>query len=467
MFKLFRQYHPTKVVFLFCTETLLIAGSLLASIYIRLYSDPLQIDYILQSPLFRYHALLAVSMGALCMYYNDLYDLTAVCRRSELLIRLIQSAGGWSILLAILSVVFAGLLIGRGILILMVVLSTAGIWVWREISGSLGFLFKARERILILGTGQVGVDLCRKLLARTDLNFEIVGFLDEDSRRIGERLVNPGIIGVISDLGSIVSAQRVNRVIVSLPDRRGRMPVRELLALRLKGVIIEDAHTLYESVAGRISLDMLNPSWLIFSSGFHKIRWQLLVKRCFDLVFGFILLLISMPLMAIIAICIQLDSKGPVLFKQERAGQFGRVFTLMKFRSMKNGAEGNGVPRWAVQNDSRVTKLGRILRDFRLDELPQIFNILRGDMSFVGPRPERPYFVDRLEKKVPYYRERLMVKPGLTGWAQIRFPYASTEEETREKLEYDFFYIKNFSLFFDLAIVFETAKIVLLGRGAR
>ena len=467
MFKLFRQYHPTKVVFLFCTETLLIAGSLLASIYIRLYSDPFQIDSILQNPLFPYHALLAVSMGALCMYYNDLYDLTAVCRRSELLIRLIQSAGGWSILLAILSVVFAGLLIGRGILILMVVLSTAGIWVWREISGSLGFLFKARERILILGTGQVGVDLCRKLLARTDLNFEIVGFLDEDSRRIGERLVNPGIIGVISDLGSIVSAQRVNRVIVSLPDRRGRMPVRELLALRLKGVIIEDAHTLYESVAGRISLDMLNPSWLIFSSGFHKFRWQLFVKRCFDLVFGCILLLISLPFMAIIAICIKLDSKGPVLFKQERAGQFGRVFTLMKFRSMKNGAEGNGVPRWAVQNDSRVTKLGRILRDFRLDELPQIFNILRGDMSFVGPRPERHYFVERLEKKIPYYRERLLVKPGLTGWAQIRFPYASTEEETREKLEYDFFYIKNFSLFFDLAIVFETAKIVLLGRGAR
>lgn len=467
MFKLFRQYYSKKVIFLLVTENVLIAGALLASIHLRFYDDSFLADNVIHGPLFPVEAFVIVVLGQLCLYYNDLYDLTTVCLRSELLIRLAQAVGGWCLLMAAVSAVYPQLLLGRGIVLLTVLLTAIGMWLWREVSGKLGIFFRNRERILILGTGKVGINLCRKLLTRSDLDFEIVGFLDDDPRRLGEKLVNPGIIGTIDNLEHIVSSERVNRVIVALPDRRGRLPVQKLLNLRLQGVVIEDVHTIYEMVTGRISLDSVRPSWMIFSDGFRKFRWQLLLKRCFDLIFALVVFLLSLPLMVVIAICIKLDSEGPVLFEQERVGQFGRVFTLFKFRSMKKEAEEGGVPCWATQNDSRVTRLGRFLRDFRLDELPQVLNILRGDLSFVGPRPERPYFVERLEEKLPYYRERHVVKPGLTGWAQIRFPYASSEEETREKLEYDFFYIKNFSILFDLAIVFETGKIVLFGRGAR
>jgi sugar transferase (PEP-CTERM system associated) len=339
---------------------------------------------------------------------------------------------------------------------------------WREgVSHMAGAIFKERQRVLFLGTGKIGIDLCRKLLQRSDLNFEIKGFLDDDPRRVGETVVNPKVIGTIDELPDIVERERISRIVVSLPDRRGRLPVRQLLALRLHGVVIEDAHTLYEHIAGRISLGSVQPSWLLFSSGFNKFRWQLFIKRCFDIVFAVIGLVLSLPIMLLVAICIRLDSKGPVLFRQERVGQFGRAFTLLKFRSMTTEAEADGKPRWATVNDARITRVGQFLRNSRLDELPQFFNIVRGDMSFVGPRPERPFFVAQLEKSLPYYQDRHVVKPGLTGWAQIQYAYTSSQEETQEKLEYDFFYIKNFSVLFDLAILFQTIKIVLWGQGAR
>ena len=467
MFKVFSQYFPLKVVFLIITESFLISGALLASIHLRFYNDSFMVDEVIQGPLFLFAASVIVVLCQFCLYYNDLYDLTTVCRRSELLIRLVQAIGGWCLLLAAGYFFFPDVPLGRGILLITVFLVMAVVWLWREGVGRLGFLFKNRERVLMLGTGPVGIALCRKILARNDLNFEIVGFLDEDPRRIGERIVNPGVIGTFDNLESVVASERINRVVVSLPDRRGRLPVRDLLRLRLRGVIIEDAHTLYENVAGRISLDTIRPSWLIFSDGFQKFRWQLFLKRCFDLLFASVGLLLTLPAMAVVAICIKLDSEGPVLFQQERVGQFGSTFTLLKFRSMKAEAESDGVPRWAVENDLRITRMGRFLRLTRLDELPQFFNILRGEMSFVGPRPERPYFVDVLEEKLKYYRERHVVKPGLTGWAQIKFRYGSSEEDAREKLEYDFFYIKNASVVFDLAIIFETVKTVLFGQGAR
>lgn len=443
-------------------------GVLLVSVYLHYSGDSFSAGNIIRGRFFPLEALLVVGIGQLCLYYYDLYDLTIVRKHSELLFLLMRALAVWCLLLAAVFLLSSPWqLIGRDVLLITVLLTTLAVWLLRAGFGKLGFLFKNRERILILGSGQVGINLCRKLLARIDLNFEVVGFLDEDPRRVGERLVNPSIIGTIDELVDIVRRKEVSRVVVSLPDRRGRMPVQDLLRLRFQGIRIEDAHTLYESVTGRISLDQLDPSWLIFSSGFHKVRWQLLVKRFIDLVFAFTLVLVALPLMVLVAILIKLDSEGPVFFKQERLGQSGKKFTLLKFRTMNPEAEGDGVPLWATQNDIRVTRLGRFLRSFRIDELPQAFNILRGDMSFVGPRPERPYFVERLKRNLPYYRVRQLVKPGLTGWAQIRFPYASTEEETREKMEYDLFYIKNFSLSFDLAIVFETVKIVLLGRGAR
>jgi sugar transferase (PEP-CTERM system associated) len=373
----------------------------------------------------------------------------------------------WCLILTAVYFLYPPALFTQSVLVSAIALVLLVVPLWREGITRLGFLFHSKERVLILGTGQIGIDLCRKLLTRSDLNFEIVGFLGEKPEQVGERLVNPSVIGTIDNLPAIAAAEGINRVVVSLPDRRGMLPVRDLLKLRLKGVVIEDGHTLFEKVAGKISLDSINPSWLIFSDGFRKFRGQTMLKRSFDVFFASLGILFSSPIMAIAAIWIKLDSKGPVFFRQERVGQFGRVFNLFKFRSMRDEAEKDGVPAWAQQGDSRITRAGAVLRRYRLDELPQFFNILIGDMSFVGPRPERPFFVERLEKSLKYYQERHVVKPGLTGWAQIKFPYASSEEETREKLEYDFFYIKNFSLLFDLAIIFQTVKTVLFARGAR
>ena len=467
MFKVFSQYFPAKALFLAITETVLISGSLVGAVYLRYYADSFLLDETILAPYFAARLGFCVLLCQLCFYYNDLYDLTTVCRRSELGIRLIQSLGMWCLLLTATYVLYPEMLFGQWVLVGWIILVLMVIPLWREAIGRLGFLFQSRERVLILGTGQIGIDLCRKLLKRNDLNFEIVGFLGENPEQVGERLVNPSVIGTIESLPAIVSQEGITRVVVSLADRRGRLPVRDLLNLRLKGVIVEDGHTLYEKVAGRISLDSVSPSWLIFSDGFRKFRGHALLKRGFDVLLASVGILLTFPIMVIAAICIKLDSKGPVLFRQERVGQFGRVFTLFKFRSMTQVAEKAGVPVWATQDDHRITRVGAFLRNYRVDELPQFFNILFGDMSFVGPRPERPFFVEKLEKSLKYYPERHVVKPGLTGWAQVQFPYASTEEETREKLEYDFFYIKNTSLLFDLAIIFQTVKTVLFARGAR
>jgi sugar transferase (PEP-CTERM system associated) len=467
MFKAFSQYFPLRVVFLPVTENLLLWGSLLLAVYIRYYRDPFSAEELVYAPSFGAEALVIILLCQFCFYCNDLYNPTVAGRSSERWIRRAQALGGWCVLLFLGYLVYPGLLVQGGILTTTVLLALVALTVWREAVNWMGIVFEKRQRVLFLGTGSTGIDLCRTMLARKDLNFKIVGFLDEDPARVGEAIVNPSIIGTIDELVEVVERERVERIVVSLPDRRGRLPVRDLLKLRLQGVHVEDAHTLYEHVAGRISLDSVHPSWMIFSDGFRKLRWQLFLKRCFDVVAASVGLVLSLPIMVLVAILVKLDSKGPVLFRQERVGQFGKVFELFKFRSMTAEAEAEGRPQWATPNDSRITRIGRFLRQSRLDELPQFFNILRGNMSFVGPRPERPYFVDRLEKSLKYYQDRHVVKPGLTGWAQINFRYASSEEETREKLEYDFFYIKNFSVLFDLVIIFRTMKIVLWGEGAR
>jgi len=467
MYKIFNQYFSVKVIFLMLTEAALISAFLLASIHIRYSGNLFLADELTADPLFPARVAVLVILCQVCFYYNSLYDLPTVCRRSELAIRLLQAVGVLCILVTVVYLLYPPMFLENGVLVITAFLILVGVIAWREGVSRIGIPFTSRERILILGTGQVGIEVCRWLLKRNDLNFEIVGFLDEDQDRVGETLVNPSIIGTIANLRDIVARERIHRVVVSLPDRRGRLPVKDLLQLRMRGVAVEDAHNLYECVAGRIALESVNPSWLIFSEGFRKFHWQLILKRCLDVLLASVGFLLSLPIMAVVAICIKLDSKGPVLFRQERVGQFGRLFTLLKFRSMALGAEAEGIPQWASENDPRATKVGRIIRRFRLDELPQFINILAGDMSFVGPRPERPFFVETLSKHLRYYSLRHVVRPGLTGWAQVKSSYAASEDETRTKLEYDFFYIKNYSVLFDLAVVLETIKMILFGRGAR
>jgi sugar transferase (PEP-CTERM system associated) len=281
---------------------------------------------------------------------------------------------------------------------------------------------------------------------------------------IGRSIVNPTVIGTPADIVRLVRTHRVNRIIVGLSDRRGKLPIDELLEAKLQGVRIEEPETTYERLTGKILLDELRPSWLIFSDGFRA-RWLTrAAKRLIDIVLAVVGLVVAAPLMLLTAIAVWLDSPGQVLYAQERVGEHGRRFTLYKFRSMRIDAE-RGTPIWAREQDERVTAVGRFIRVTRLDELPQLWNVLLGDMSFVGPRPERPFFVEQLAQAIPFYRQRHAVKPGITGWAQVKYRYGASIEDAREKLRYDLYYVKHLSIIFDLTIVFDTVKVILWRKG--
>lgn len=274
------------------------------------------------------------------------------------------------------------------------------------------------------------------------------------------------VIGDYSQILQICQTGDVDRIIVALDERRGKFPLEQLLFCRLKGIPVDDGIAFTEQLAGKLSVESLHPSFLIFSDGFKRSAILKKLKRGLDIMGLLLSLAFFAPICLIISLAIKLDSKGPVLYRQERVGEDGKIFYLLKFRSMRADAETNG-PVWAAVNDQRVTRVGRVIRKLRLDEIPQMFNVLRGEMSFVGPRPERPFFVEQLTKEIPFYSERHVVKPGITGWAQISYCYGASKEDALEKLKYDLYYIKHMSPVLDLMIVFNTVKIVLLGRGAR
>lgn len=321
------------------------------------------------------------------------------------------------------------------------------------------------ERVLVLGSAEPGITLVRELLVRPELNVKVVGFLDERGENIGKSLVNPCIIGAVNQVIDIVEERAVNRVILSLNERRGYTPVEQLLQLKFAGVQVEDAHSVYEKVTGKVLLTNLPPSWLFLSSGFRKSRTLSAAKRCIDIAVSLLGIILTLPLMGVIALAIFLETGFPILFRQERVGLSQRPFTILKFRSMFQDAEARG-PSWAKNDDPRVTRVGRILRKFRLDELPQLFNVLRSEMSLVGPRPEQTQLCQMLQERIPMYWRRHTVRPGITGWAQVKYQYGSTIEDAKRKLEYELYYIKNFSLSLDLAIILATFKVVLFGRGA-
>jgi sugar transferase (PEP-CTERM system associated) len=304
------------------------------------------------------------------------------------------------------------------------------------------------------------------MLAQRDFPYHIVGFIDEDPRRVGLSLVNPGIVGTYADIERLASTHGVDRIIVGLHDRRGKLPVAELLRAKMQGVRVEDLNTVFERVTGKLLIEDLRPSWLIFSDGFRVSRLTRFTKRTFDLGLAAIGLVVAAPLMLLTAVGVWLESGAPVLYRQERVGQHGRPFTLFKFRSMRHDAE-QGTPIWARDGDTRITQVGRFIRSTRLDELPQLWNVLQGDMSFVGPRPERPFFVGQLASQISFYEQRHSVKPGITGWAQVKYRYGASIEDALEKLQYDLYYIKHLSLALDMTILFDTVKVVLFAKGAR
>ncbi len=323
-----------------------------------------------------------------------------------------------------------------------------------------------RTRILIFGAGPAAREV-GNTLRKVDPNAHIVGFVAGPNER--EPAVPASeILAMSGTLPELARQLSVDEIVVALTERRsGSMPLRQLLDCKVSGTKVYDLATHFEKTLGQIRVDYLNASWLIFGDGFNQGAWRTAVKRVFDVVCATVLCLLAAPMMLIAAACIKLESRGPVLYRQERVGQNGRTFSIAKFRSMRTDAEKDGTPVWAKANDNRVTRVGQIIRRLRIDELPQLFNVLRGDMSLVGPRPERPFFVDQLTQEIPFYALRHSVKPGVTGWAQVRYAYGATIEESQEKLQFDLYYVKNHTLFLDLVVLLETVGVVLTGKGAR
>ena len=454
-----------RTVTLIACELLLLVTAVAVAAYIRIAligGAPFALAAVL--PL----ALLIALVVQVCLYYTDLYDLRILNDRRELTVRLLQAVGSAALVLALLYYWLPHLVIGRGVFLIasaLILGVTAG---WRYVFGWLSVAAAPAERLLLVGTSAASVELARELYERKrELGVEIVGFVDVEAEHVGAPVLNPGVIGTVADIPSLVHAHDVDRVVVSLLDARGKLDMQALLDMKLNdGVRFDHLASVYEEYTGKIAVENLRPSWLIFSSGFRSGRLLLTAKRLADVLLAALALVLLTPVLLAVAAAVKLSSAGPVLYRQARVGQQGKVFTLQKFRSMREHAEASTGAVWAQPGDKRVTSVGRFLRSTRLDELPQLWNVLVGEMSLVGPRPERPEFVADLTRQIPFYGQRHVLKPGLTGWAQVRYAYGWSVADAMEKLQYDLFYIKHLSLALDLYILLETTKTVFLRRGS-
>jgi sugar transferase (PEP-CTERM system associated) len=457
--QVFNRHVSAKGLTVFSLETVLIAATIMIAARVH---GPIDIV-----PGAFWKIAFATAVCELCFYYNDLYDLTIVHSKAELLVRVMRAAGTAALVLASVIVLVPAINIGHGVFLTSVGLLLVVVPAWRMAFDGLTQDPHLEERVLMVGTGTLARTVARQIQSQHDFAYRIVGYLSEDEATDADTEgLNLPLLGSAVDVARLTGLHQVNRVIVAISDRRGHLPIQELLRAKLSGVRIEDAATTFERITGKILTDGLTPSWFIFSDGFSASRGTRMIKRLLDLVLAAIGLVVAAPIMLLTALAIRLDSPGPVFYKQERVGENDRLFTLCKFRSMRSDAE-KGTPIWAKSNDSRVTRVGRFIRLTRLDELPQLLNVLRGDMSFVGPRPERPYFVQQLTAQIPFYAERHAVKPGVTGWAQVRYRYGSSVEDAMEKLRYDLYYIKHMSIAFDLTIVVDTVKVIVCAKGAQ
>ena len=443
----------------------MVYGAIIAAVYLRVGVDGAPFELIEKNGYWK--AALAGFFCLAAFYLFDLYDFLVMHDRRELVLRLVQALGLAWIALAFSFYMFPELMLGRGISLIALPLALGLMVSWRvSIHWFLGHP-DIGERILIVGSGNLAVELAREVLNRPDAGYRIVGFVGNDAELLGKSLINPRVIGLTEQLEDIVKKENIDRIVVAMGERRGQLPTNKLLQLSLAGQVnIEEGSAFYERVTGRVSLNMLRPSWLIFTGRGRQAKIAELSRSMVHWLVALVGAILSLPIVLLTAVLIKLDSRGPVFYKQERVGKNGRVFVLAKFRSMRVDAEEAG-PVWASKGDARTTRVGRIIRKIRVDEIPQFWNILKGEMSFVGPRPERPHFVAQLAEEIPFYEQRHLIAPGLTGWAQIKYPYGASIEDARQKLQYDLFYIKNHGLLLDGVIIFETIKIILFGRGAQ
>lgn len=444
-------------------ETLLLVWCVLGAHYIRLHESPfasnLSRDVLLK-------AILVAAVFQLFLHLNDIYGFRKSRPSKEYAIRICQALAMATVALCVLNFVAPDIMVGRGVFGISLLLSCIFLVLWHTFLRLYLGVRTPHTNLLVLGTGNLAREAVREILRHPELGIKVIGFVDDNPELVGVSIVNPKVVGLYEDLPDLVSKHRVDRIVVGLQDRRGKLPIKDLLDFKTRGVAIEEATTFYERVAGKIPIENLKPSWMVFNSGFGVSKRMLFEKRILSLLVSGVMLLLFSPVILLLMLFIKLDSKGQVFYKQERVGQDGRNFTLIKFRSMFENAETGTGPVWAKDGDSRITRVGRFMRRTRLDELPQLWNVLRGDMSLVGPRPERPHFVQQLVEKIPFYPLRHVIKPGVTGWAQINYGYANSLDHTVEKLQYDLFYIKNMSWVLDALIILETIKTVLVRKGS-
>jgi sugar transferase (PEP-CTERM system associated) len=462
--RLFKVYYPLRTLVLLVGEAVIVWFSFLLATVWRNQESWLLVNidggYLQVLAMLGPKILVVTGVVLLLSHWFDLYDSSSLEAKWEHAFRLLLVLGFVALALAALGSRYPSLLPGNGSAFWGLIILTFTLFCWRAAYTWMVKQPFLRERLYVLGTGDRAERLVRGLRERSSLGMEVVGWTGDVEGELTRD-------NVASHLLNLARGRGVHRVIVAMPDRRGTLPVEELLDLRLEGVRVEEATSWLERISGKIEVEQLYPSWLIFADGFRFSSFFRLVRRTLNFSFALAGLVISLPLLPFIVLAVKLDSSGPVLYRQQRVGRRGVIFYCYKFRTMRQDAEADSGATWALDDDPRITRVGRFLRASRLDEIPQLWCVFKGDMHFVGPRPERPEFVEWLKKEIPYYGVRNMVRPGITGWAQVEYKYGNTLEDAREKLQYDLFYIKNASLGLDLLIMFQTIKIVLLGRGAR
>ena len=456
---LFKKYYPWRnLLFVSGEGTLifLVINSVLIA-WTGLY------DFQVFFSFYIFRALVVTFIFQTCFYYFDLYDLKIIPSFPDHMLQVLQTLGFACIILAFIYFIFPFLIISAKVFWSVLFAACLAIFFWRFL------YFKILQRqmfvqtIAIIGTGKFAGEIVGAIEKKKDSGFKIVAFVGDKKSPIV-----PGGIPVfnkIIELKLLCEQRAIEKIVVALDEKRG-IPIHELIQYKFLGIEILGAARFYEELTGTVPVKRVNPSWLVFSEGFYVGRMKKMLKRTIDILAAFAVLLICLPIFAVTALIIRLESPGGIFYRQERVGENGKPIDIIKFRSMKADAEKNG-PVWASTDDDRTTRFGRLIRKTRIDELPQLFSVLKGEMSFVGPRPERPFFVKELEKKIPFYSNRHVVKPGITGWAQIYYPYGASEEDALRKLEYDLYYIKHLSISMDLLIIFQTIKVVLFHKGAR
>ena len=464
MIRLLNAYFPRRTLLLGMSEACLIALAFIAATIVRLGMTDASLVLSYEHGFLKISVLSAAFI--VCMYYFDLYDSSILSNTREVLTRLVQVLGTVSIVLACLYYVYPPLELGRGIFLIGLAIVAVILLLWRRLFLAINSLPQFAERVLIFGDGSLAESLVAELGARPELGIRVVGQLKGHENGNENLRLSSGEKPGDQFLNSI-EPYRAARIVIAMNERRGSLPVQALLQLKSQGVSVQDGAEMYEAVTGKLPIESLRLSWLLFSPGLGISRPLMIYKRASSVIWSTVSLILAFPLMALIALAIRLDSAGPAIFRQKRVGLHGELFTLFKFRTMINGADQDENHRPAERVDSRFTRLGSLLRRTRMDELPQLFNILRGDMHFVGPRPFVPNQEVECAESIPYYRQRWAVKPGATGWAQVNRGYNVTIEDNQDKLAYDLFYIKNISVGLDLLILLKTIKILLLGRGSR